>query len=103
MYNGSMFEVSMREHFREMQYLRDRLKEAEGVIEQIHRGYPIPGKPVYIHPADFSVIMEAATKDVTFALNYNTDANITSSNSAIIKGIHYIQTTAMPKITKLFD
>ena len=103
MLNGSMFEVSMKEHFREMEYIRQRLREAEAVIEQLHRGYPLPGKPVYIHPADFSEILNELTAKNNTIDVYRTNIKGEYTNSNVVSGIQYVQTTAMPKITKKFD
>jgi hypothetical protein len=62
----TVFEMSIRDMIHEMDYLRKRIKEQEAVIAQLHRGFPEPGKPVYIHPADFSVLMEEQMKATDF-------------------------------------
>jgi hypothetical protein len=87
---ASHFEVSMREHFREVEYLRKKVKEQEAVIAQLHRGFPEPGKPVYIHPADFSVMISELKAEQLAVFHGSFDT---------VSGIAYIQTTAMPKIT----
>ena len=85
----------------ELKFYRKETEIAKGVIEQLHRGFHQPGKPVYIHPADFSVMIdELMQKDLYFTL---VDINAKPSDRRIIRGVEYIVTPLMPKYTKKFD
>lgn len=81
---------------RELQYYKKISQEQAEVIEQLHRGYPLPGKPVYIHPYDLMVLMqEASPCDVCF--QYSISSGIGYQQ---IKGISYKQSVHMPQIAK---
>lgn len=83
----------------ELSYYRGLAKEQQEIIEQLHRGYPEPGKVVYIHPADFAELVNKLPISCFFLdrTNEKTDPSIHN-----ISGIWYKQSASMPQITTKF-
>jgi hypothetical protein len=80
----------------EIKYYRRENEEQKKVIEQLHRGYALPGEVTYIHPYDMCEILNnLAPKDVILFNANNYERDIID-----VKGVRYKQTPYMPCITK---
>lgn len=96
--------VDVVEH--EMKYLRESLDEATNVIWQLHRGYALPGKPTYIHPADLSELVNDHVSSVagTYAsiITDDWDGKFSDRSLVNIRGNLYKMSVHMPQITTKF-
>jgi hypothetical protein len=90
----------------ELKYYKDAVDEQAKVIEQLHRGYALPGKPTYIHPADLSELINDHITSV--AGNYvnvitdGWDGTVRDKSLVNIRGNIYKQSVHMPQITTKF-
>jgi hypothetical protein len=87
---------------RELKYYRDSLDEATNVINQLHRGYALPGKPTYIHPADLGELLNDLTISTIYMTTPGWGGTVTDSSLVNIRGNVYKQSVHMPQITTKF-
>lgn len=85
----------------EIKYLRRQLQEAVDVIAQLHIGFPIPGRPIFIHPLDLAAMLESRV--VNFMDVIKDSSQVADYNLIKVDGITYRQSTFMPKNTQRFS
>lgn len=76
---------------RELEYYKQVSREQKEIIEQLHRGYPLPDKPVYIHPYDFMSLIQNV--DLSVYIPHN-------KSIIVINGVFYKQSPHMPQVNK---
>ena len=84
------------QHSIEIEYYKKQVEEQAAVIEQLHRGYPLPGKSVYIHPYDLAQLLN----DLPFQYMSHWTPSVAYDDTYVIRGVSYKQSPHMPQITR---
>jgi hypothetical protein len=89
----------------ELKYFREASHEQSEIIQQLHRGAAVPGRPTYIHPADLAEIVHGLSPyklmDV-FSFLYDEKNQPVDKDLIHIDHVTYKQSMFMPQIsTKL--
>lgn len=87
---------------RELKYYKDTVDEQREVIEQLHRGYALPGKPTLIHPADLTELIDKCVVSQFCVTTPGWGGTVTDRSLINIRGTVYKQSTHMPQVTTKF-
>jgi hypothetical protein len=80
----------------ELKWYRKENEEQKKVIEQLHRGYALPGEPTLIHPYDMLEILDKLSNEACIWFNPTEHTR----DIIDVKGVRYKQTPYMPCISK---